>query len=53
MSYIDTEWAIAEKTGPVKTWWVDTGTGKFVKMYTEALAKLVSERTGWKITPFS
>ena len=48
----DPEWDNAAKTGPVKTWWVYTGNGKFVKCYTEALAEVVRKRTGWTIIPF-
>lgn len=48
----DPEWDNAAKTGPVKTWWVYTSNGKFVKCYTEALAEVVRKRTGWTIIPF-
>lgn len=48
----DPEWDNAAKTGLVKTWWVYTGNGKFVKCYTEALAEVVRKRTGWTIIPF-
>lgn len=50
--FLDTEWDTAAKTGSVKTWWVYTGTGKFIKCYTEALAEVVRKRTGWTIVPF-
>ena len=52
-AFLDSEWDNAAKTGPIKTWYVYTGTGKFIKCYTEALAEVVRKRTGWTIVPFT
>ena len=52
VKFIDKEWKEAERTGPIRTWWVYKGSGKFIKCYTEALAEVVRKRTGWIIIPF-
>ena len=47
------EWDFRERfCGKPKTWWVYTGYGKFIKMYSPALADYVSKCTGWIIEPF-
>ena len=47
------EWDFRERfCGRPKTWWVYTGYGKFIKMYSNALADYVSKCTGWIIEPF-
>ena len=47
------EWDFRERfCGRPKTWWVYTGYGKFIKMYSQALADYVSKCTGWIIEPF-
>lgn len=47
------EWDFRERfCGRPKTWWVYTGYGKFIKMYSPALADYVSKCTGWIIEPF-
>ena len=47
------EWDFRERfCGRPKTWWVYTGYGKFIKMYSEALADYVRECTVWIIEPF-
>lgn len=46
------EWDTAMKSGKLKTWWVYTGYGKFLKCYTDAAAELVMKRTGWLLEPF-
>lgn len=51
--FYDPEWDFCERfCGKPKTWWVYTGYGKFIKMYSPALADCVRERTGWIIEPF-
>lgn len=51
--FLNPEWFFRERfCGKPKTWWVYTGYGKFIKMYSKALADYVSECTGWIIEPF-
>jgi len=50
----DKEWDEALADGKETYWWVYYDKRKpqrVLKVYTPALAKLVSERTGWRIEP--
>lgn len=51
--FLNPEWFFRERfcVRP-KTWWVYTGYGKFIKMYSKALADYVRDCTGWIIEPF-
>lgn len=47
----DPEW-IAAETEPVVPhyYWVNTGNGKYVKLYKPGVARLTRERTGWEVS---
>lgn len=50
----DTEWEKAENSNePKKYYWVSKGDnkGKYIRLYTPALADLVKKRTGYTIIP--
>lgn len=54
MNYLDPEWDEAEASGKAIYHYVYRNPyekTRIIKKYTPALAKLISERTGWKIVP--